>query len=234
MKKITYLFILIITIISFVAGYKAICITNDYQKNEKIYHNILNVVKNQDKEKINFDGLLGQNSDFIGWIVVNGTSINYPVVQAKNNDYYLNHSFDNSLNSSGWIYMDARNHNDFSDKNTIIYGHSMLNKTMFYSLRNVLTNDWLNNSDRLIYFYTKDYIFIWQVFSVYTTSKESYYLTINPIDYNVWSETIVKRSLFNLGTININDIVLTLSSCYDNNDVRMVLHAKLVNKKSKC
>ena len=68
---------------------------------------------------INFNELKNINNDVKGWIKVNGTNINYPFVQSKNNKYYLTHSFDKSYNSAGWLFLDYRNNN----KNTIIYAH---------------------------------------------------------------------------------------------------------------
>ena len=68
---------------------------------------------------INFNELKNINNDVKGWIKVNGTNINYPFVQSKNNKYYLTHSFDKSYNSAGWLFLDYINNN----KNTIIYAH---------------------------------------------------------------------------------------------------------------
>ena len=66
--------------------------------------------------KIEYEKLLNINSDTIGWIKVPGTNINYPVVQAKDNSFYLNHSFDKSYNKSGWIFADYMNKNLTSDE----------------------------------------------------------------------------------------------------------------------
>ena len=68
--------------------------------------------------------LLKENQETVSWITVNGTNINYPVVQHSDNEYYLNHSFDGSENSAGWIFLDYRNNIENTEKNTIIYGHS--------------------------------------------------------------------------------------------------------------
>lgn len=85
---------------------------------------------------VNFDDLKKTNSDVIGWLKVNGININYPFVQGKDNNYYLTHGFNKSYNDAGWIFFDYRNNNT-NNKNTIIYAHSILDKTMFESLRNV-------------------------------------------------------------------------------------------------
>ena len=62
-----------------------------------------------DMLSVNFDELLKKNPDTVGWIKVNGTNINYPVVQANNNDYYLYHAYDKSKNNAEWIFADFHN-----------------------------------------------------------------------------------------------------------------------------
>ena len=70
----------------------------------------------------------------VGWIVTKGTEIDYPVLRGKNNDFYLRHLLTSERNKLGSIFMDYRNHRDFSDKNTIIYGLNMKDGSMFSSL----------------------------------------------------------------------------------------------------
>lgn len=100
---------------------------------------------------VDFSKLKSINENTKGWIKVNGTNINYPFVQADNNDYYLNHSFDNSYNYAGWVFLDYRNNiSNFDNKNTIIYAHGMYNNNMFGSLRNILTNGWLDDTNNYV------------------------------------------------------------------------------------
>ena len=91
---------------------------------------------------VNFEDLKAQNKDTVAFIKVNGTNINYPVVQTTDNSFYLNHSFDKNYNSAGWVFLDYRNDINNLNDNTIIYAHSMLNNTMFGSLKNILNNNW--------------------------------------------------------------------------------------------
>lgn len=83
---------------------------------------------------VDFRELKNKNNDTVAWINVNNTNINYPVVQTDNNDYYLTHSFDKTNNEAGWVFLDYRNDSSFSDKNTIVYAHSRLDKTTKHSL----------------------------------------------------------------------------------------------------
>ena len=100
--------------------------------------------------QVNFQELTKKSKDAIGWIQVNNANINYPIVQTTNNNYYLTHSYDKSQNEAGWVFMDYRNTPNFSNKNTIIYAHSRLDKTMFGSLSKVLKSSWYLNKDNHI------------------------------------------------------------------------------------
>lgn len=182
---------------------------------------------------VNFNELLATNKDTVGWIQVNGTNINYPIVQSGDNDYYLHHAFDGSYNNAGWIFADYRNQLNNLSNNTVIYGHGRLDTTMFGSLKNILTSDWYNNSDNhVVKLSTPTQNTLWQVFSVYSIKAESYYITTDfPTDnqYDKFLKTIKGRSVFSFNAdVNKNDKVLTLSTCQDNYDNRVVMHAKLI------
>ena len=114
-----------------------------------IYDDYWNYIKLSLLE-VDFNELLNKNSDTVGWIQVNGTNINYPVVQTIDNSYYLNHAYDKSLNDAGWIYMDYRNDAVNFNQNTIIYAHSRYNGTMFGSLKNILNSSWYTNKENHI------------------------------------------------------------------------------------
>lgn len=185
--------------------------------------------------QINFTDLLEQNKETIGWIKVEGTEVNYPIVQADNNEYYLNHSFDNSENEAGWIFSDFRNNFQRLNTNTIIYGHARKDNTMFGSLKQTLENEWYQNEmNHIIKISTPKENTIWQIFSIYTIPNETYYLTSNfktQSSYELFIETLIKRSIYKFETtVNINDKILTLSTCKDTYGNRLVIHAKLIRK----
>ena len=185
--------------------------------------------------EVDFNKLLQKNSDTVGWIEVKGTNINYPIVQTTDNNYYLHHAFDKSKNDAGWVYMDYRNDPVNFDQNTIIYAHSRYNGTMFGSLKNILNSSWYNNKNNyIIRLSTPTENTIWQVFSVYTIEKESYYITTNfstTESYDEFLKTMKKRSNVNFtATPNTNDKILTLSTCKDNFGSRVVMQAKLIKR----
>lgn len=178
-----------------------------------------------------------KNSDTVGWINVNNTNINYPFVQTKDNSYYLNHSFDKKYNEAGWVFLDYRNSKNLNNKNTILYAHSRLDKTMFGSLSKVLKSSWYNNKDNhIIRLSTDTENTLWQIFSVYKIPEESYYITTNfnnNEEYNKFLNTIKQRSIHNFNTnLDTNDKILTLSTCYSDTE-RTVVHAKLIKRSPK-
>ena len=182
---------------------------------------------------VDFSKLISQNKDTVGFINIKNTIINYPVVKGSDNSYYLNHSFDNKKNSAGSIFMDYRNSiNELSD-NTIIYGHSRKDGTMFASLRNTLLSSWQENKDNyVIYFKTLKENMLFQIFSIYTIKEETYYLKTSfstKEEKQKWIERMQNRNIASLNAeVNINDKFLTLSTCLDTRGGRIVIHAKLI------
>lgn len=188
---------------------------------------------------VDFMNLLKTNSDTVAWIQIKGTKINYPVVQTDNNNFYLNHDYYRKYNDAGWVFMDYRNNSDLSDnKNTIIYAHSRVDGSMFHTLRNTLEKKWFDNKDnRIIKISTPEYNASYLIFSSYKTNAESYYLTTDfnsDEEFEYWLKKIKKRSKFNFNTeVYKEDSILTLSSCYTANGIRMAVHARLINLEEK-
>lgn len=181
---------------------------------------------------INIKRLKQINPASVGWIKVNGTNINYPFVQGKDNKYYLNHSFDEKKNSAGWVFLDYRNSTKLLDKNTIIYAHARRDQTMFGSLRNILKSTWYQNpSNYVIKIATEYQNTLWQVFSVYKIKTTSDYIKVVFSDDHEFQELtnlLLKRSYFDFKTtVSSSDKIITLSTCYDKNE-RIVMHAKLI------
>lgn len=215
-------------------------VADTYEINEKSYDN--EIIMNENEKDIYFDymklkfidvdinKLKTFNQDTIGFIKVMGTNINYPFVQTIDNDYYLNKSYDKTYNNAGWIFLDYRN-NEFNDKNTIIYGHGRINGTMFGSLKDTLKSSWQNNNDNyIIKISTEKENSIWQIFSVYKIATTSDYLqtTFSDNEFESFINLIKGRSSYNFETnVTNEDKVLTLSTCYNDND-KMVVHAKLI------
>ena len=202
---------------------------------KETYPNEVNLYRKYGKYDINsvlFSDLKQMNPDVVSWIMVDGTNVNYPVVQTEDNDYYLGHDIMKNMKASGWIFMDFRNAKDMSDQNTIFYGHNLLNKTAFGSLSNVFTDKWFQQSNHYIIVRTENSRFIYQIFSCYYIEPEVYYLQNIFYDMKYYQEFLDKlksRSIYDFGIeVTASDRIITLSTCTDDNKGRKVVHAKLV------
>ena len=173
------------------------------------------------------------NKETVGWLSLNGTKISYPVVQAKNNDKYLTHSFDGSYNLNGWIFLDYRNDPNNLGRNNIIYGHSGNYYVMFGSLKNTLKANWYKNkNNQYITFDTESNTNKWQIFSMYTIDVTSDYLVTdfdNDDEFANFLTRLKERSIYDFGIeLDVTDKILTLSTCHSDGSKRLVIHAKLV------
>ena len=183
--------------------------------------------------ELDFNKLFSVNNETVGWISVPNTSINYPVAKANDNSFYLNHSFDKSKNTAGWIFADYRNSFNGQDKNIIVYGHNRMDSSMFATLKNTQKSDWYDNeNNKYLTFTTPDGVHVYETFSVYTIKAESYYITTdfsNDNSYLDFLNTLKSRSIHDFGvSLNSDDKIITLSTCDASGKSRVVLHAKQI------
>ena len=230
-KKIAYTIICIFSILLIYSGYHLIIWALDNNKTNVIVNNIKIISKEEVKEdktvSINFNSLLLENKEVVGWLKINGTNVDYPVVKHSDNEYYLTHSLNNAENTAGWIFMDKRNNHNNLDFNTIIYGHGRKDGSMFGSLFKTLNKEWISNKDNLIIsFTTLNHSYLFQIFSIYYIDTTDDYIQTNYTEEVL--QRIINRSIYKLdNNISLNDKILTLSTCY-NNEKKLVIHAKLI------
>lgn len=164
------------------------------------------------------------NSDYIGWITIEGTRIDFPIVRGKDNQYYLDHDFYQSENKYGAIFMDYRNLGNFLDAHTIIYGHTLKDDEMFADLKNYLSQDFLLNHAIITLeglYETKEY----EIISVYEEKASEIDINLQSVD-QAYIETLIEQSLFDLEPIKTNGKLLTLATCtYSIEDGRLIIHA---------
>ncbi len=227
--------ILLIVVLVYSAIHIAIWYKNN-ESNKEIIKETLKTVKINDdtktkqKYEVDFKELKNKNSDTIAWLKVENTNIEFPIVKANDNSYYLSHNFNKEYNKAGWIFADYKNKFDTTDKNIVIYGHNMRDNSMFGSLKDVIKKEWYNNeSNKYITLITEEEYHIYEVFSVYQIEKEDYYIKTNfkNNEFEEFINTIKERSKkdFNV-KVTKDDNILTLSTCANNNKYRVVLHAK--------
>ena len=180
--------------------------------------------------------LLTVNEDVVGKLVVNNTNVDYPVVQASDNDYYLTHNINKEKNANGWIYLDFRNDAMNLDKNNIIYGHNMYySGVMFGTLYKTYNANWYKNKDNQIITYNTLYEDMqFKIFSIYKVPDTNDYLKVyfdGDNDFLEFISMIKKRSVYDFNVpVNADDKIITLSTCSDNGTKRLVIHAVLLNE----
>lgn len=240
-KKIVFLNLLIVifTTVLIVSGIYIAKWLIDREGNKKISEKVSEIIiidNNPEKEtvyKVDFDNLKEINNQIVGYLKVNGTNIEYAVVKAQDNNYYLRRNLDKEYNVGGSIFADYKNKFDGTDKNIVIYGHNMIDGSMFGSLKSILEEQWYNNEENyMIDLITEKEEQKYQVFSVYKIENEDYYIKteFNNNEFKKFIDTLKDRSIKKFGVEVIEeDRILTLSTCADNNKYRVVLHAKKIN-----
>lgn len=191
-----------------------------------------NLSKPESLPEINFKALIEVNPDVIGWIYSPDTTINYPVVQGNDNAYYLKHLADGTENRNGCPFLDVQNRPDFTDDNSIIYGHHMQNGTMFASISWYEDQSYYDEHP-MMYLMTPEAAYRIELFSGYITTMDSsaYMQTFGSIrEHTDWLKEVSGRSDFRANLeISAYDRVITLSTCaYRFENARYVLHGKLV------
>ncbi len=196
------------------------------------------VIDANGKKIINsYNKLLTVNPDTVGWLKIKGTKIDYPVVKTTDDLYYLNRNFYKEKDHNGWVFMDYRNNIDELDDNTIIYAHNRyMSGVMFGTLEKVADPKFYSKEANLVISFNTLYKeYKWKIFSFYTIDVTSDYLvSLFMNDEQEEKEKFLKmlkdRSEVALKTeVKVEDKILTLSTCLDNNQ-RFVVHAVLLNE----
>lgn len=186
---------------------------------------------------VQFDELLKTNGDVIAWIYGANTHINYPVVQGSDNDYYLRHLLDGTWNDNGSIFMDCANSADFSDQNSLIYGHNMTSGAMFSNLVKYKQQAYYDQHPYL-YMLTPQQSYKLHLFAGVIVDASGYILDGNGqvaySDCNVYQfqltqeflQQMVNHSTFRptTGVPSADSHIVTLSTCtYEFKNVRYVV-----------
>lgn len=186
---------------------------------------------------VKYDELKGINDDFQGWLYYEPLEISYPVVRGDDNDYYTKYTFENEKNSSGAIFMDFLNKSDYSDYNTIIYGHNMRNGTMFGSMKKLLDDQKIVEENPYFYIFTEDAAYMYEIFAVYITTADSmtYDLISNEEEQGEYINYIKgKANYLSDKEVTGADKIVTLSTCHGlHSNNRTVVHGVLIAKEDR-
>lgn len=238
-KKTLYTILMLICIGVFIfALYNVVNILLEYKEIEDFYDDTIDeYVELDDKGVVTYvdlPKLISKNTDVKGWIYIEGTTINYPLLQGPNNDYYLYINYDGNYSEAGSIYIDSYCSEDLSDDHTIIYGHNMKNDTMFGTL-----NDFKNQSHRdahpYVYILTPNGMWNkYEIFAYYRANINDGtfdLFTGNVNKMNNYIDLVSAKNYLSNNLLPANgEKLITLSTCTEDlaDDSRNVLQAKLV------
>lgn len=230
--------ILVIIVIAFicVVGCTFLKDLNEYQQGKSIYHSLranataisLNRNPCQESENtvsenllsIDFDYLHSINPDCIGYIDLPGTELSYPIVKGKDNNEYLNKTFDGQDNMAGSIFMETTCNSDFSSPHTLLYGHNMKNGTMFRPIRYYKDRSFYSEHP-FVYIYLPDGSCMkCNIISTFSTEPDSFVYQTNFTDkeqYVSFVDRIRQESLYPAAAYNNTKRILTLSTCSGSN-----------------
>lgn len=248
MKKLIYP--LVCTALLFgvcIAGYQIMKARNEYQSGESVYSELQELVRKPDPtpsdtlestnpsqsdtepilSSFDFSALQSINEDVVGWMQIEDCGLDYPIAQGSDNAYYLTHLFDKTYNSSGCIFLDYRCNPDFSDRNSVIFGHHMKNGTMFSGLGLYKKQTFYEeHSTYLLHTLQADLTI--EIFAGYVANlqDDAWRITFtDDEDFDAWIEKRIKQSVIQCNlTPTDNDRIVTLSTCsYEFDNARFVL-----------
>ncbi len=201
---------------------------------------------------INFDKIREESPDTVAWISIPGIDdscssypllknlpIDYPIMQSSaeaDDNFYLDHDRSGKPNSAGAIYIQKLNHKDFSDQNTLIYGHNMLNGTMFAQLKKFRNKEFFD-AHRKIIVYTPGHILEYEIISAFVYDNRH---ILNSFNFNIENEcqeffnecinpNSLTKQVLEDATLTTNDKIITLSTCTSNDSERYLVVGKLVS-----
>ncbi|MBR4073604.1 MAG: class B sortase [Clostridia bacterium] len=217
---------------------------NDFDKYKNDTSEVESVASKEEEiilpdNPIDFAKLEKQNDEIIGWLNIPDTIIDYPILQSgidTKEDFYLDKDINKKYKSAGSLYIQKMNYDDFSDPNTIIYGHNMLNGTMFGTLKRFRNSGYFNNHDTM-YVYIPGHILTYRIYSAFIYddrhilnsfefyNKESYekFLseTLDPVS--------MTRNVRKGVEVTTEDKIITLSTCTSRATERYLVLGVLIN-----
>ena len=199
----------LLAVMSF-SAWKIWVIRSEYHAGEAAYEDISHMISLPQKAAVPQPPATSEsretNPDIVAWIYIEGTKINYPIVQGEDNRYYLKHLFSGEWNGSGCIFLDFRNDASFADRHSIIYGHHMKNGTMFTDIDKYKKQEFFDEHP-------------------VAPRDDAWEIGFTEAEFEVWLQNAADRSCFTSEIApNISAHILTLSTCsYEFDDARFVL-----------
>lgn len=212
--------------------------TETEEDTEPVEEDILSELGVEIPEKnLDWDVLRETNKDIYAWIYIPETNVDYPVLQSETDDeYYLMHNLDGSYGYPGCIFTQLLNSKDFTDYNTVLYGHNMKNGTMFRTLHYYQNEEFFYNNP-YIYIYTENGVLVYEIFAAYNAGDEHILNTYDLRTEEGFASYLdtVKEGAYLGGYIRADvevttaNHIITLSTCTDQSDERYLVQAVLIN-----
>lgn len=183
--------------------------------------------------KTTFKSMKERNSDYVGWINIPGTNVNYPVVQGKDNDFYLTHNFDKQEDIGGGVFVSYNVSSPFLGRNTVIHSHHMKNGTMFGTLKKYKNEQFLKQNP-YVYITTETGQYKYQIFSVFVeeANKSTYAVDFEDnLEFHKFARDLKSKSAYetNVAVVQTDKIIMLSTCSYEIDNARLVVCAKLLN-----
>ncbi len=239
-KWIRLTLVLLLLAVAGFAGYKYVSLQLQYKQGEKTYKELEKYVhlegyepskevaeEGTQKPYLDVAELKAVNPDFVGWIYIPDTNVNYPIVQGTDNSVYLNKMFDGAYNPAGSIFLDCGNSAQWTDCNTVIYGHNMKNKSMFAHVEAYKDQAWFDAHPTGLLI-TEQGVFELQFFAGYAAKTHTRAWELDFAGeqaYLEWLQQAMDNSVIESDIVpTAEDRVVTLSTCTNSDtNVRFVL-----------
>lgn len=193
------------------------------------------------EKNLDWDALQEENADIYAWIYVPGTKIDYPILQHPTEEsYYLNHNLDGSEGYPGCIYTQNLNSKDFTDPNTVIYGHNMKNGSMFHTLHSFEDGAFFDEN-KYVFIYTPEETFVYEIFAAYEFSDAHLLYNFDfetPASFQVYLDSVLSTRDMNSHvrkdlSVTSENHIITMSTCISGKpNNRYLVQAVLLNDSS--
>ncbi len=179
--------------------------------------------------QVDFDALLKENEDIVGWLYLPNSPVNYPVVQAEDNNKYLRRDLKGKYLSAGTLFVDYRNDPIGTDRNYIIYGHNMKNGSMFHCLTNYKKQSYYDEHP-VFYFLTPDATYEVPLVAAVTVPSDGNIYAPNPDDATI-ADILASSSFQGNVEITDDDCLITFSTCsYEYEEARYIVIGKMIKQ----
>ena len=211
-----------------VFGYSAFQLYSIFNTKQEVKNEVKDIVKEDiqtdDGFTIDWASLKKKNSDIIAWIYVPDCDISYPVVQTTDNSFYLSHTFLKKENYMGAVFLDYNSSSDFSDSNSVVYGHSVDTGGMFTDLKKFKDEDFYKNHQEF-YLFTEEANYICHVMCFAHDKEDSMYYETSFMNENELLS--LQNNALYFSEVNFDTTRITLSTCDldygDSSNIRYIL-----------